>query len=321
MERLSAAKLWMTASGAGNAAYLSAALYAMPTVLTAEVETIASDEHWRVYVNHTWIDVVEIPVLAGHLSHLVWHLLRDHGGRARSIGVGKRESKAWSKAADLTVSQALAAGGNPLRGLPDPASLGMRENLSAEEYFTLLERMGATPSTGELCDCGSAADGLQRGCQVPDDVTPGISSVSGDALRQQIAIEFRSHMNGRGSTPGEWARWVEQVLEPKVPWQQVLSASVRRAVAWTHGGAHPTYRKLSRRQAGLPSRDPARLAEAGAGRVGRRRHEWLDGRRASVAGRGRGRRGAASTGQRGRHREGPQLRRRSPRGRTSPPCS
>jgi predicted metal-dependent peptidase len=123
---------------------------------------------------------------------------------------------------------------------------------AVEEYFTLLDRMGTAPSSGELCDCGSAADGLQRGYQVPDDVTPGISSVSGDALRQQIAIEFRNHMTGRGSTPGEWARWVEQVLEPKVPWQQVLTSSVRRAVAWTHGGTHPTYRKLSRRQAASP---------------------------------------------------------------------
>ena len=59
-------------------------------------------------------------------------------------------------------------------------------------------------------------------------------------------------MNGRGNTGGEWARWVEQVLEPKVPWQQVLTASVRRAVAWTHGNTHPTYRKLSRRQAASP---------------------------------------------------------------------
>jgi predicted metal-dependent peptidase len=59
-------------------------------------------------------------------------------------------------------------------------------------------------------------------------------------------------MTGRGDTPGEWSRWVEQVLEPKVPWQQVLTSSVRRAVAWTHGNTHPTYRKLSRRQAASP---------------------------------------------------------------------
>lgn len=249
---MSAAKLWMTATSGGDAVYLSAALYAMPTVLSTEVETIAADEYWRVYVNPSWLDTVEIPALAGHLSHLVWHLLRAHGERARSMGVGKRESRAWSKAADLTVSQALAAGGNPLRSLPNPADLGFRGNLSVEEYFTLIDRMGTAPSSGELCDCGSSADGLQRSYQVPNEITPGIDDVRGDALRQQIAISFRDHMSGRGNTGGEWARWVEQVLEPKVPWQQVLTASVRRAVAWTHGNTHPTYRKLSRRQAASP---------------------------------------------------------------------
>ncbi len=35
-------------------------------------------------------------------------------------------------------------------------------------------------------------------------------------------------------------------------WQQVLGASVRRAVAFRHGSTLPTYRKLSRRQAASP---------------------------------------------------------------------
>jgi hypothetical protein len=126
LERMSAAKLWMTAAGAGNAAYLSAAVYAMPTVLTTQVDSIAADEHWRVYVNPTWLDTVEIPLLSGHLSHLVWNLLRDHGGRARSMGVGKRESTAWSMAAVLPVALAVDAGGNPLGELARAVSLGMR---------------------------------------------------------------------------------------------------------------------------------------------------------------------------------------------------
>lgn len=239
LERMSAAKLWLTAASGGDAAYLSSALYAMPTLLTDGVPTIEADERWQVYANPEWLSVTEIPVLAGHLGHLVWHLLRDHAGRARSLGIGTQEAAAWATAADLTVAQALAAGGLA-RVVPTPP--GFPPNLSVEEYYLLVERHAAAAS----CDCGSAADGLPRSYETG----PGISTVSGDALRQQVAIEFRGHMSGRGNTPGEWARWVEQVLEPKVPWQQVLSASVRRAVAWTHGSTHPTYRRLSRRQVG-----------------------------------------------------------------------
>jgi predicted metal-dependent peptidase len=251
-ERLSAAKLWLTATSGGDSPYLSAALYSMPTVLTDQVRTISADDHWRLYVNPDWLDVVEVKELAAHLSHLVWHLLRDHAGRARSMNVGTRESAAWARAADMTVSQTLAASGIPMRELPHPSDSGMRTNLSVEEYFTLIDRMGAAAASDELCDCGSSADGLPRPYQVPEDGTAGIDDVLGDELRKQIAISFEEHMRGRGQSPGEWSRWVSQVLEPKVPWQQVLSASVRRAVAWTHGNTHPTYRRLSRRQAASP---------------------------------------------------------------------
>lgn len=103
---------------------------------------------------------------------------------------------------------------------------------------------------GGLSDCGSAADGLARGYQVVDG--QGVDDLHGQQLRQQVAIGFAQHMQGRGHQQGEWARWVEQILEPKVSWQQVLSASVRRAVAWAAGSTHPTYRRLSRRQAASP---------------------------------------------------------------------
>jgi predicted metal-dependent peptidase len=50
--------------------------------------------------------------------------------------------------------------------------------------------------------------------------------------------------------PGECARWVQQILEPILPWQQMLSAAVRRGLGWTHGHTDYTYTKISRRQAG-----------------------------------------------------------------------
>ena len=45
--------------------------------------------------------------------------------------------------------------------------------------------MGTAPSAGELSDCGSSADGLKRPYQVPNDITPGIDDVRGDACEGQ----------------------------------------------------------------------------------------------------------------------------------------
>jgi predicted metal-dependent peptidase len=71
-----------------------------------------------------------------------------------------------------------------------------------------------------------------------------------DAIRRSVAIEFQQHVGPAGTMPGEWARLVQQILEPIVPWQQVLSAAVRRGLGWTHGHTDYTYTKISRRQAG-----------------------------------------------------------------------
>lgn len=258
LQRISAAKLWLTASSGGDVPYLSMALYTMPTVVSTGVETISADENWRVYVNPDWVADVDVPELGAHLGHLVWHLLRDHAGRARSMNVGRRESQAWAIAGDLTVSQTLSAAGHPLAGLAHPKERGLPADLSVEEYFTMLDRLDLAKQPGEgeeheeLGGCGSAADGLARPYQVPDEVATGLDDVHAQELRQQIAIAFNEHMKSRGDTPGEWARWVEQILEPKISWQQVLAASVRRAIAWTHGNTHNTYRRLSRRQAASP---------------------------------------------------------------------
>jgi hypothetical protein len=46
-----------------------------------------------------------------------------------------------------------------------------------------------------------------------------------EALRRRVAIEWQDHVGPRGTLPGQWARWVQQVLDPQVPWQQVLAAA------------------------------------------------------------------------------------------------
>jgi predicted metal-dependent peptidase len=259
-ERVSAAKLWLTAVEKGDAPYLSAALSAMPTIVTTEVATISVDDLWRLYVNPDWVCTADVPVLAAHISHLVWHLLRDHAERARSMDVGRRESETWTTAADLTVSRTLDVSGHALAGLARPGDHHVPADLAVEQYYALLHRLdlepdgggGAGDDEGALSPCGSGADGLRRAHDVAPEAAPGIDGVRGAELRRQIAVEFSGHLQKRGTQPGEWARWVEQILDPKVPWQQVLTASVRRAVAWTHGNTHATYRRLSRRQAASP---------------------------------------------------------------------
>ena len=105
------------------------------------------------------------------------------------------------------------------------------------------------PDGSSVDRCGSAADGLVREYELPLSAdVPAVSTVQADEVRRRVAIEFREHVTARGTEPGEALRWASAILDPVVPWQQVLSAAVRRAAGWANGHTDYTYSRPSRRQ-------------------------------------------------------------------------
>lgn len=112
-EVLAAAKLWLTspavlvpgAAPVGDMPYLSAALYALVTVHTERVASLATDPSWRLYVNPSWLadSGRTIPEVGRELAHHVWHLLAEHADRAADVGVVGSTSRAWRVAADATI--------------------------------------------------------------------------------------------------------------------------------------------------------------------------------------------------------------------------
>ena len=273
--RLSAAKLWLVSTESpttcGDMPYLSSALYALVPVATECVEAMTIDEHWRLYVNPTWIENAEIEVIAARIAHLAWHLLADHADRARDLEVGPDQATAWQKASDATVAETVDSP-TVRTGLMSPPGYGWDRGRSAEEYYALASGLPARvlqprtsnqgSTTGDSdgpgahldppdAGCGSGCDGRPRSYDLPPgDLIGGVDSHDADAIRRRIAIEFTEHQRQHGATPGEWSRWVHEILEPVVPWPHVLAAAVRRGLGWTHGHTDYTYTKISRRQSG-----------------------------------------------------------------------
>lgn len=274
---LAAAKLWLTSppvdGGAptGDMPYLSVALYALVPIPTDRVATMATDPAWRLYVNADWLTdpARTAPEVAGHLAHHVWHLLADHSGRAVDLGVGRSTGPQWRTASDVTVHQLLTAlPGGAAGELPGAAPLGLPPGRAAEEYYAILTRLPATPeddpdTRGDPApdlrrgtreespdeSCGSGCDGVHRSHELPESAEAGgLSEVAAGAIRTQVAIEFQASP-GRGELPGEWGRWVSQILDPVVDWRQVLHAAVRRGLGWAQGHTDYTYTRISRRQA------------------------------------------------------------------------
>ena len=162
-----------------------------------------------------------------------------------------------------TLATGLAASGTP-HGSPPPAARACAPGgppRSTSRTLSGLPARRARPPTTTGPDRGRRAPTSRRGCGSGCDghaprLRPARPATVGGRRRattprrsaDRVAIEFREHQPTRGTMPGEWARWVSSILEPVVPWQQVLAAAVRRGIGWAHGHTDYTYTRISRRQ-------------------------------------------------------------------------
>ncbi|MFJ6795283.1 VWA-like domain-containing protein [Streptomyces sp. NPDC091268] len=234
--------------------YLASALFALHTVESRRVPTMAVDRYWRCYVSPGFVDRTPVEELAGVWVHEVSHLLRDHHGRgdrvARERGLtGPAERLRMNIAADLEINDDVYGDGLATpRGVVRPASLGLSDGELMEDY---LWQFGLGASTQHLTwlDCGSGADGLEREWDLGPDGAHGLSEQEQDAVRFRVA----QGIAGRpGRAPRGWQRWAEEAFHPPQPWRELLGAALRSAASGSGAGHDYTYGRPSRRSAGLP---------------------------------------------------------------------
>lgn len=233
---------------ASDRPYLAAALYSLTVVPSTGVPTMGVDRYWRCYVSPAFVDATPVPELAGVWVHEAAHLLRDHHGRAdRLPAAAQRDWHRVNVAQDCEINDDLLADGLRLpEGRVEPRLFGLPEGGFFEVYLDLLPPHVRTP------DCGSGAHGHPAPWELSDSGGPArLGDVEAQALRRQTAEAMRAHLRGRGTLPGGWQRWAEEVLEPTVDWRQALSGAVREAAAWAGGAVDYTYRRPSRRTPAL----------------------------------------------------------------------
>lgn len=234
--------------------YLATALFALHTVESRRVLTMAVDRYWRCYVSPAFVDRTPVEELAGVWVHEVSHLLRDHHGRsdrvARERGLtGPGERLRMNIAADCEINDDVFGDGlvRP-EGAIDPESLGLPEGELMEDYLRQF-RLGPHTLSVTWLDCGSGADGLEREWDLGPDGAHGLSEQEIDAVRFRVA----QGITGRpGNAPKAWRRWAEEAFHPPQPWRELLGAAVRSAVSGSGAGEDYTYGRPSRRSAGVP---------------------------------------------------------------------
>ncbi|WP_406511539.1 VWA-like domain-containing protein [Streptomyces sp. NBC_00161] len=234
--------------------YLATALFALYTVESRRVPTMAVDRHWRCYVSPAFVDRMPVEELAGVWVHEVSHLLRDHHGRgdrvARERGLhGPGERLRRNIAADCEINDdAFGDGLVRPRDVVDPLSLGLSEGQLMEDY---LRQFTLGPRTQHMAwlDCGSGVDGLEREWDLGEDGAHGLSEQERDAVRFRVAQGIRGRP---GNASKGWKRWAEEAFHPPQPWRELLGAAVRSAISGSGAGEDYSYGRPSRRSSGLP---------------------------------------------------------------------
>jgi predicted metal-dependent peptidase len=266
-QRWAASRIW----AARQAPYLATALLALePVAVDADaaagrdLSACPVDRNWHVYLDPGIFEQTDIPTAGFWLLHQVSHLLRRHADRYPMPGEQERsspvdtptpEQRRWNIACDAEINDDLIAGDlvQPATALTPP-DIHCPAGWLAEQYWDALGddqvRDGrAAASVARSRDCGSGCDGRAR----PWDCgRPGLSGIGQKLVARDVAHRVREHHRRRGDVPAGWQRWADELLEPVVSWQRVLSSAVRRGIADIAGRVDFTYRRPSRRAAAVP---------------------------------------------------------------------
>ena len=194
--------------------YISHALFAITMRPLAGHGTVGVDRHWRLVYDPATVVTWTVPEVAGVLYHEVWHLLRDHAGRASG-----RDAQVWNLACDAEINDDLV---DEMKdderqvtsafNLPDepvlPASFGMPDGLTAEEYYDRLVKQQTPQSGGASPQSGGTSP--QSGGASPQ--SGGASPQSGGATGS--ADGEPSNATQRGVASGRCGSAATGVAEP-----------------------------------------------------------------------------------------------------------
>lgn len=241
-------------------AFFASLLMSLDMVITRDVPTMGTDMK-KIYINPDFVEneLKTIPRVMFVMAHEVMHVALEHGLR-----VGTRNPVLWNIACDYAINLILVDSGLEMvdGGLLDNKYKGM----SADQIYEKLQQQvdkarkaggSGEPGTGDI-------PGLDRMHGEHGDLMPppGANNPSEQAeMRRQIqqrVAQAAQMSRMAGQLKGELERLVGDILDPKVPWQDLLRDYVTRVTK-----DDETWGRRNRRfqNVYLPTRHSERMGE------------------------------------------------------------
>lgn len=198
------------------------------------IDTAATDGK-RLLINPDYWQALSDDAAMGVLVHEVLHCALAHFDRLDGRPINK-----WNIAADLAINPIVRDAGYMLpHDVLFPGRYGLAEGLTAEEYYAELQAGDPGDQDGTAGGEGLGDDpGGCGGVIAPEQGEAGQGPASGSSAADwQVAVAQASEAaRQRGTMPGALSRWVGEVLQPRLPWQDILrrylSAAARDDYSW-----------------------------------------------------------------------------------------
>ena len=206
--------------------------------------------------NPDWIMDMSLDKVKGFIAHEVMHLAVGHQARRQNRHPGK-----WNIAGDFAINQILIDSGFEL---PDTQCLNNAyRDKSAEEIYTLLPdqdggKGNGVIGSGQDTNDGNGSNGQNQiqdpgGCGGVLDApgTGGKEKADPADLKQSevdwkiAATQAAQAAKNMGNLPGAVKNIIEELLEPKLDWRDLLRDFVERAARNDYTWKHPNRRFLS----------------------------------------------------------------------------
>jgi predicted metal-dependent peptidase len=186
--------------------FFATLIMSTPLKVDNTIPTAATDMH-NIYYNEEFIDNLDMPTVEFVLAHEVMHMILEHGLRLRG-----RNPRKFNRACDYAINLILKNSGfTPwMHCLLNTEYKGM----SAEQIYELLY------DTGE-------DDPMGQDLREPENMDQEGKPRAQREIQQKIA-QAANVARMAGKLPGDIARLVDEILNPTVPWQDMLREYMTR---------------------------------------------------------------------------------------------
>ena len=193
-----------------------------PWVETDQVPTAGTDMK-NIYYNPKFFEAMPVPEVMFVIAHEVMHMALEHGLRLNG-----RNPTLWNMACDFATNWTLTECGMtmPKEGLIDKQYANMSAPQIYEKLIDQADKARAAGKTGNPEDGEGASgmpglDPLHGDLQAGEPLSPAEEAKLKQTIQQKVA-QAASIARMAGKVPGALEAMINEILEPQVPWPDLL---------------------------------------------------------------------------------------------------